>query len=480
MIRRVAPALVVLAVVAAACGSEAPPRPALADGIVVNNEPIIVIPNQSVAIDLDGDGVETVTLSAADSFDPDPGGEIVEYHWTRGLDELAVTPELTEQFDVGEHIVTVSVLDDGGLTDIRSTVVRVLEPYTGTPESPDIDLWQGSEIGTGEAVAQRWFDVLGNVSDPDGIDSLVYSLNGAVPESLSFGPNSRRLVREGDFVIDILRSDLLEGVNTVEIRAVDKLGEATIALVQIDNVTPENPAARDLPLTVDWSEQELQGLVEIVDGNWRIEGEEVVIDDSAAGYDRLLAIGDTSMADFDVTTTVTPVALLENVGPFSNTPGFGYLLRWTGHSNSTTPNSQPLQGFRPDDTGNVAPIGGFSFYTFDGADGRLEMQDQAGEVKTFDESVQVRVGSSYRFRAQVQSYPGGAVYRAKLWSVGAGEPGWQVSSVAGQGTTEPPSGSLVLVAHEMTVRFGAVEISPIAAADRLTIDEVNSLRLLQS
>ena len=477
MIRRLSLILVSLAVVASACGSDPAPRNE-PSAVIINREPIAVVPAQVVVIDLDGDGVETVTLDATASRDPDPDGEVVEFRWSRGLVDLAATAVATDEFEVGEHVVTVTVRDNDGLADVQSMVVRVLEPYKGTPDSPYIDLWQGDQVISGEVTTQRWFDVVGNVSDPDGVNTLIYSLNGGVARGLDMGPNGRRLVREGDFVIDILRSELVEGPNTVEIRAVDLVGETTTALMQI---TVEPPTEPSLPLTVDWATQELSGLVEIIDGDWQRDGDEVTIGPEAAGYDRLLAIGDTSWTEFDVTTTVTLTEIHEDVGPFSNTPGFGFLVRWNGHSDSTTPGSQPQQGFRPDDGDHVTPIGGFPFYTFETESGILELQDHTGEVMTFDDGVQVRTGVTYGLRAQVQSNPVGAVYRAKIWDASGPEPaGWPVSYVAGRGRHEPPSGSLVLVAHELSARFGELVISPIADADRLTDEQVVEIRNRQN
>ena len=45
--------------------------------------------------------------------------------------------------------------------------------------SPDIDLWEGHTQYFGEnGSPQPYVNILGSVSDPDGIASLVYSLNG--------------------------------------------------------------------------------------------------------------------------------------------------------------------------------------------------------------------------------------------------------------------------------------------------------------
>ncbi|MEZ5245304.1 MAG: PKD domain-containing protein [Acidimicrobiales bacterium] len=477
--RRSAFLFVACALVASSCGADDPAPVALGD-VEIPRVPVIQVPSQAVAIDIDGDGVEQVSLDATGNVRA-PDAPIVDYRWSEELEDLAFTPDYTGEFDVGEHVVTLTVTDDNGLSDIRTVVVRVLKPYQSTDNSPMIDLFYGPEMNAGEGVAQRWYDIHGNVSDPDGVASLVFSLNGEASESLSLGPNDRRLVREGDFVIDILRTRLREGVNTVEIRAADNVGDVTTALVQIVN---EPVDELPLPGVIDWSVQELDGLVEVVDGRWKIEGDELVIDEESLGYDRLLAVGDIEWTDFDVQFPITIDAISEDFNPFtSTTPGFGMLLRWNGHNESFTPGSQPQQGFRPDGGNTKTPYGAFPFYAIElNGDNVLEMQNPNGTVVTRDLTEQVRVGRTYLFRGQAQSIvgSGGSVFRAKLWPEGSPEPDWMVSYVAQVAPeVEAGSGSFVLVAHEVAVRYGSLRISEVPESDRLSDEAVLQLRAAQ-
>ncbi|MDW3219318.1 MAG: PKD domain-containing protein [Acidimicrobiales bacterium] len=472
---RLAATFVALALVASACGDDGEVPVELTD-VVVNREPVILIPPQAVAIDIDGDGTEQVSLDASRSTDLD--GEVVDYRWSRGLDDLAFTPTHTADFSVGEHVVTLTVTDDDGLSDIQTMVVRVLEPYQGTAGSPLVDLWLGAELNAGDGVAQRWLDIPGNVSDPDGIASVIYSLNGEASEGLSLGPNDRRLVRDGDFVIDILRERLVEGTNTVEIRAADNLGEVTTALVQIINEPLEDVP---LPGEIDWTQQGLDGLVEVIDGHWKIDGTDLVIDADSLGYDRLLGIGDVGWTDFDVEFTITIESISEDFNAStSTTPGFGMLLRWNGHNESFTPGSQPQQGFRPDGGNTDTPYGAFPFYAIElEGDDVLEMQDPNGVVRTRDFSQQVTVGRTYHFRAQAQSIvgSGGSVFLAKIWPAGLEEPAeWTVSYVAGTGPEEANAGSFVIVAHEVAARYSSVRISEVTDEDRLDDAAIQALR----
>ena len=67
-----------------------------------------------------------------------------------------------------------------------------------------IDVWYGAEQTFGaRGRPQRWLNVLGNTSDPDGVASLTYSLNGGSEVSLNLGPDDFRLDEDGDFNIEI-------------------------------------------------------------------------------------------------------------------------------------------------------------------------------------------------------------------------------------------------------------------------------------
>ncbi|MEM9519805.1 MAG: hypothetical protein AAGA37_10840 [Actinomycetota bacterium] len=477
--KRLLALLVTFAVAAAACSdADVAISPNLSpDPVELERGPLVVVAPQVVAIDIDGDGVEFVELDGSESSDPD--GNVVEYQWSNGFDVLARSSGFGQSFEVGEHVVTLTVIDDDGLADVQSTVVRVLEPYSATEDSPVIDLWVDADLDLGGSVAQRWVDLPGSVSDPDGLASLSYSLNGEPFRRLELGPDGRRLVRPGDFVVDILRSRLRTGVNTVEIRAVDNLGEMTTALVRL--ISQPDDDVVELPLVVDWSTQPLSGVVEIIDGRWRTGNGEAVLDDASDGYDRLLGIGDVAWEDYEVRTTVVVDSINLDRSSVSNTPGFGFLVRWNGHNDSVAPGSQPQAGFRPDGGLTPTPIGAFPFYTFDGDDGILEMQNHAGEVIDLDTEVQVREGVTYHLAAEVQSYSGGAVYRAKIWQEGLPEPSeWSVAYVAGRGQFEPQAGSVVLVSHEVATRWGTVEVRPVLSSARLSEVEVVRIRVGQN
>ncbi len=114
------------------------------------------------------------------------------------------------------------------------------------------DLWYGDSMQFGQvgSNAQNWFNVPGSVSDPDGISSLSYTVNGSAARGLNVGPDTRRLAHAGDFNIDLAASDLVNGDNEVVVSAIDGLGnERSRALT----VTYEDGNAWPNPYSVDWS-----------------------------------------------------------------------------------------------------------------------------------------------------------------------------------------------------------------------------------
>ncbi len=67
-----------------------------------------------------------------------------------------------------------------------------------------INVWYGSQQTFGaNGQPQQWVNVLGDVSDPSGMASLTYTLNGGPANTLSMGENQVRLVEPGEFNVEI-------------------------------------------------------------------------------------------------------------------------------------------------------------------------------------------------------------------------------------------------------------------------------------
>jgi hypothetical protein len=320
--------------------------------------------------------------------------------------------------------------------------------------APAIDLWYGhDQVFAQHGNPQQWINILGRVSDPDGVASLQYSLNGGPPAPLSIGPDTRRLYKPGDFNIELDYQNLVNGVNTVTISATD-----TLANRSVENVDVHYTAGQTWPQTysIDWSAaSSIQQAAQVVDGLWTIEGGSVRTVE--VGYDRLLDIGDVSWTDYEVTVPITIHSF--NPAGFqqpSNGQGIGVALRWKGHYDWD--GSQPRYGYNP-----KGAIGWYSWsstlgyrLSILGNQEVLLAEDTSGRTLAFD----VR----YIFKMRVETRPGQtSMYRLKVWQDGTPEPAaWDLSAPNYPG--ELSAGSLLLVAHQTDASFGNVIVVPITPA----------------
>jgi regulation of enolase protein 1 (concanavalin A-like superfamily) len=322
--------------------------------------------------------------------------------------------------------------------------------FTATGGGPLIDVWYGDSQSFGFlGDPQRWVNVLGQVSDPDGLTVLTYSLNGGPPQNLSVGP-FRRLSQAGDFNVEFDYQQLPAGTNTIQIRAVDGLGFESTKTVTVDysvgNVWP-------LGYQVDWSSaNEISDVAQVVDGRWSIVGGELRNDLQA--YDRLVAIGDLSWTDYEVTVPVTVHGISSaGFGGVNGAPGLAVFLKWTGHFDWD--GSQPTYGYYP--------IGGGGWVSFasDGS-GSIRLEDfTPGGIYQLDPLGRIySIGTRYIWKVRVETLQDGtALYRMKVWVDGSPEPAdWEFADID---TGDVSGGSLALIAHFTDVSFGNVVISPL-------------------
>jgi len=167
---------------------------------------------------------------------------------------------------------------------------------------PLVDIWYGSEQWFGElGNPQRWVNILGNASSRSGIASLRYSLNGSKWHRLGIGPDDRRLAFKGDFNAEIDVSELLDGLNTVEIAAVNKRGARAVSKVLVHY---RQGKTWPMPYHVHWNTlRNIQEAAQVVDGQWKLEPDG--IRPATLWYDRMVALGDMSWRDYEVTVPVT-------------------------------------------------------------------------------------------------------------------------------------------------------------------------------
>lgn len=321
---------------------------------------------------------------------------------------------------------------------------------TATPSPPSISTWYGNNqrFGfTGNPVPD--INILGNVIDPDGVNTLSYRLNSGSETSVSIGPDTRRLARPGDFNIDIPRTSLNTGANQVVIRAIDALGAVAAETVMVE-YAGEN--SWPLPYSIDWSSvTDIQDVAQVVDGFWSVGPGGVR--SSSPGYDRLIAIGGEAWSDYQITVPITIHGIDSSGYQYpSNGPGIGLLARWPGHSET------PLSGWQP--KSGYLPFGAIGWYTYDVGSEQLVLIGNNFADLGESGSTQLMLDVSYLYKMQVRTTNGdSSIYSLKVWEQGTTEPaGWILSGQ--MGPLDPPDGSLLLLSHHVDATFGNVSITP--------------------
>jgi hypothetical protein len=314
---------------------------------------------------------------------------------------------------------------------------------------PTIDVWYGDVQTVGEhGRTQQWANVLGNVSDiDDTVTSLTYSLNGGPDQPLTIGrDNHPRLVRYGDFNVEIDRADLVAGDNAVVITATDEEGNRshrTVTLVNTPSVT------WPLPTSVRWDGVTTPSeVVDVVDGRWSASSSGARIVET--GYDRLFAVGDMTWTDYEVEVPVTIHDMDTNVG------GVGLFMRWTGHTEEPPHEAgmQPRLGWQPS--------GSLAWYRARfGHPARVELATDEEDVLAADTSgFSLAMGSTYVFRARVQRTPAGDDYRMTVFPAGQPESAG-VTVTALDTAFRKDAGSVLFIAHRAAVTFGDITVTEI-------------------
>ncbi len=320
-------------------------------------------------------------------------------------------------------------------------------PVAAAGAPPTIDIWYGNVQAVGEyGRSQEWANVLGRVSDVDDtVTSLTYTLNGGPARPLTIGQdNHPRLVRFGDFNVEIDRDDLVPGNNSVVIRATDQAGnqsQRTVTLVNTPSVT------WPLPTSVDWAGvTNPSDVVDVVDGRWSASSSGARTVDT--GYDRLFAVGDETWTDYQVEVPVTIHDMDTNIG------GVGLFMRWTGHTEEPPHQAgmQPRVGW--------TPSGSLAWYRARfGHVPRVELATDEEDVLAADTSgFSLAAGSTYIFRARVQRTAAGDDYRLTVFPAGQ-PPSAGVTVTALDTAFRKDAGSVLFIAHRADVTFGDVTVT---------------------
>jgi hypothetical protein len=378
-------------------------------------------------------------LTAAHSLGTESDASLVTDHQ---IVLSGLSPSTTYHYEI-------TSVDGAGLAASSGDLTfRTRDPV---PDAPQITLWYGAEQDLGQlGLPQPWVNILGNVQDPDGIASLTYTVNGGAARSLKRGPDGRRLQAAGDFNADVPVTDLAVGTNTIVLRAQDTVGNVSTANVTVDF---DGTGVWPLPFTANWSAAaEISDVAQPVDGPWEIQGN--AVRNLQVGYDRLLAIGDLSWTNYEVTVPITihsfdpSVWTPEVIGPAA---AVGVLLRWQGHTDA--------RGNGPYDY--PFPFGAICWYRIYSSTAQLEINRNLDAKPWPKKKRTLTLGATYLFKARVETVPGvGGLYRFKVWQQGQPEPAaWDLQQQ--EDLADPQSGSILLLTHYVDASFGPVTVSPL-------------------
>ncbi len=319
---------------------------------------------------------------------------------------------------------------------------------------PNIDLWYGNAQPVGElGLPQPFFNILGNVSSADSPVQLTFSLNGGPSQSLSTGPDRRRLWGEGDFNIELEIDGLAPGANLVTIEATDASGRESSDTVILEYTPGERWR---LPYTIDWRETaRIDRVAQVVDGLWIIE--EGALRTVQVGYDRVVAIGDLGWEEYEVVVPISVHGLdprcVADITQCSGTPSVGIIMRWPGHSDWD--GSRPRYGYFP-----IGAAGSYRWRRDDLQTGFLSLSNGVFDTVARDNRQELPFDSPHYFKMRVENENEGFRYSLKVWAENRPEPE-EWSLVALEPLTGLRSGSVLLLTHHVDASFGTITISPL-------------------
>jgi hypothetical protein len=358
--------------------------------------------------------------------------------------------------------------------DSTATPPLTMPGGAGLATGPAIDVWYGDVQTFGQrGNQQRYINILGRISSPNGFTfpqsipnplspcppdwPLRYSLNGGPEYCAGVGPNhghpkGRRLYAAGDFNLDLdqrgsQRPKPVIGDNQVRITATDNAGQTVSRTVTVRY----QPIALPLPYRLRWSDlSSIDQGATVVDGRWEIADGRLRIREM--GYDRVVALGDQSWQDYEITVPITIHQFNpEGFASPSNGQGVGVVLRWIGHANWD--DSQPEWGYYP--------IGAIGWYNWEPSTRRYHLSIFWGNKELAGDTSgrTLTLGTTYIFKMRVDSRPNEtSLYRLKVWQQGTPEPeAWDLQT---NGPAEElKTGSALLLAHQTDASFGDVTVT---------------------
>jgi len=176
-------------------------------------------------------------------------------------DGLVAEGAMTNLFIVRDGGVVTPPVEDGAPYPYPIISYEAPAAAPASSDAPAIDVWYGTTQNFGQlGNPQQWVNIPGTAT---GTTSLKYSLNGGPDQTLSLGPTGERLYGAGDFNIELAITELVEGANTVLIKANDGVTQVT------KTVTVNYDAGNTwpMPYTANWSALgSVQAGAQVVDG----------------------------------------------------------------------------------------------------------------------------------------------------------------------------------------------------------------------
>lgn len=313
-----------------------------------------------------------------------------------------------------------------------------------------IELWYGDQQSFGDiGLPQRWINILGNISEAQGIRDARFRLNDSKWIPLSIGPDFHRLAKPGDINIELPLSRCREGENTILIRVDRNKGsgeETQIPLVV--RKTRKWP----LPWRVDFG-KDTRGIdqVQICDGLWKED--DWGLTTLEPYYDRVIAFGDRTWENYSVEARIV-FRGINLPGPLDGGRSvihIGMALRWQGHDQDR---------FHPHR--KWYPLGVTAEFRLDRncSRGSWRMLTAPKERLELEEKRGISIDRPYRIKGEVFDVDKSlSRYRMKLWDDGEQEPErWDIQM--DRPKKKAPSGSALLVAHYSRVSILQIETHP--------------------
>lgn len=321
-----------------------------------------------------------------------------------------------------------------------------------------IDVWYGDKQEFGQlGMPQQWINILGNVLSENGIKNFTYQLNNADLKALTLGSDLHRLAALGDFNVDLDVNDCVEGENILKLIALDS---AEQSLTKEITFTVQKNNRWPLPYSIKWAEvKKLQDVVQVVDGHWEIT--EDGLHNLDIYYDRVVAFGDDSWTNYEVSTAVTFHNFTPPVKgpPTYNVSHAATATHWPGHDIDEL---QPHRKWFPlGATAEFRLTAGLDSCRWRIFDGPKPNSINFYVEQSEEEYRSIELNRVYGMKHRVETVSQDSTrYSVKLWPFDQQEPKtWDFSGVEAEENFE--SGSALLLAHNTKVTFGDVNVIPI-------------------